>query len=218
MEAGARPTRILVADDHPIVRLGIRQMLGNEPDLTVCAEAATPEAALEALRTEQPDMALVDLSFEGLNGLDLIRQMRQIVPDLPVLVLSMHDESLFAQRSLRAGAKGYIMKAEAITHLVAAIRQILHGHIYVSERVSQQILEGVGRSADGSGDRVGALSDRELQVLSLIGHGVGTADVAARLGISVKTVETYRSNIKSKLGLRDSTDLIRFAANWIERL
>ncbi|HVC21597.1 MAG TPA: response regulator transcription factor [Vicinamibacterales bacterium] len=213
-----KPTRVLVADDHPIVRLGIRQMLDNEPDLSICAEASTPEEAVESVGRDHPDLALVDLSFGALSGLDLIRHLREIAPDLPILVLSMHDESLFAQRALRAGAKGYITKHEAITHLVSAIRQVLSGHIYVSDRVSQQVLEGLGHTMDRSGDRVATLSDRELQVLTMIGHGTATAEIAGRLGISIKTVETYRSNIKAKLSLRDSTDLIRFAASWVEHL
>ncbi len=171
MERQTTPARVLVADDHPIVRLGVRQMLGNEPDLSVCAEVTTPEATLQALQTEHPDIAVIDLSFGELNGLALIRRMHEIAPQVPVLVLSMHDEALFADRALKAGAKGYIMKHEAITSLVSAIRCVLSGRIYVSDQMAQQALEGIRQNRGGGHDPVADLSDRELQVLTLIGRG-----------------------------------------------
>jgi DNA-binding NarL/FixJ family response regulator len=205
-------------DDHPIVRLGIRQMLSTDPGLTVCCEAESADAALQLAKRSKADLAIVDLSLGQVTGLELVRQLHEAVPDLPVLVLSMHDEALFAERALRAGARGYIMKHEAIDGLVGAIRHVLSGRIYVSERMSQDILERVGRQELPSGGRLGNLSDRELEVFEMIGRGLSTATIADQLGVSVKTIETYRSNIKTKLNLKDAADLIRFAATWTERL
>lgn len=214
----ASPARILVVDDHPIVRLGIRQMIGADPGLSVCCEAESARAALQLAEQSKADLAIVDLSLGDVSGLELIHQLHEVVPDLPVLVLSMHDEALFAERALRAGARGYIMKHEAIDGLVDAIRQVLSGRIYMSERMSQNILERVGHEELPSGGRLGNLSDRELEVFEMIGRGLSTAAIADQLGVSVKTIETYRSNIKNKLNLKDAADLIRFAATWTERL
>lgn len=213
------PARILIVDDHPIVRLGLRQLLAHESDLTVSGEAASVQAALAIIRTTKIDLAIVDLSLEDVSGLELIRQIFELAPGVRVLVLSIHDEALFAERALRAGASGYVMKQEAIDHLVGAVRQVLAGRVYVSERVSQQLLEGLRHTRAASPtDPVRELSDREFEVFELIARGVGTADIAERLGVSIKTVETYRGNIKTKLKLRDATDLIRYAATWAARL
>jgi DNA-binding NarL/FixJ family response regulator len=211
------PTRILIVDDHPIVRLGIRQMLAAERDLEVCGEAESAEAARELITNARPDLAIVDLSLAQGTGLDLIRSLRESVPALPVLVLSMHDEALFAERVLRAGARGYIMKREAITGLVGAIRQVLSGRIYVSEGIAQAVLERLGHEA-ATDNPLASLTDRELEVFDLIGRGQSTGAIAEQLGVSTKTIETYRSNIKTKLNLKDATDLVRFAATWTERL
>jgi DNA-binding NarL/FixJ family response regulator len=209
----------LVVDDHPIVRLGIRQMLSAERDLEVCGEAESADAARQLATTARPDLAIVDLSLAEGTGLDLIRTLREALPTLPVLVLSMHDETLFAERVLRAGARGYIMKGEAITGLVTAIRQVLSGRIYVSERTSQAVFERLGRQESAPPDSpLAILTDRELEVFDLIGRGLSTAAIAEQLRVSVKTIETYRSNIRTKLNLKDATDLIRFAATWTERL
>ena len=212
-----RATRILIVDDHPIVRLGIRQMLAAEPDLEVCGEAESADAAKQLATSARPDLAIVDLSLAEGTGLDLIRSLRELVPTLPVLVLSMHDEALFAERVLRAGARGYIMKRHAITDLVAAIRRVLAGHIYVSERMAQAVLERLGHDASADSP-LACLTDRELEVFDLIGRGLSTGAIAEQLGVSIKTIETYRSNIKTKLNLKDATNLIRFAATWTERL
>jgi DNA-binding NarL/FixJ family response regulator len=210
--------RILVVDDHPIVRLGIRQMLAAERDLEVCGEAESAGAAIQLATSAQPDLAIIDLSLSEGTGLDLIRTLRESAPTLPVLVLSMHDEALFAERVLRAGARGYIMKRQAITGLVGAIRQVLSGRIYVSEGMAQSVLERLGQDGATPGNPMANLTDRELEVFDLIGRGLSTAAIAEQLGVSVKTIETYRSNIKTKLNLKDATDLIRFAAAWAERL
>jgi DNA-binding NarL/FixJ family response regulator len=211
-------TRILVVDDHPIVRLGIRQMIGSEPDLQICAEADCADAALDAVRDARPGFVIVDLSLGSGTGLQLIRDLRDSNPDVLVLVLSMHDETLYAERALRAGARGYIMKREAITGLVGAIRTILGGRIYVSEAMSQAILERIGRERALREDPLSDLSDRELQVFELIGRGLSTAAIGEQLRVSVKTIETYRSNIKTKLNLDDAADLIRYAATRGEGL
>lgn len=217
MSADTR-TRILVVDDHPIVRLGIRQMIAAEPDLEICAEAESADAARQLVVKAHPDLAIVDLSLAEGAGLELIRSLRGSAPSLPVLVLSMHDEVLFAERALRAGARGYIMKREAITGLVVAIRQVLAGRIYVSEGMAQAVLERLGNEPAASDNPVGNLTNRELEVFSMIGRGLGTGEIAGQLGVSIKTIETYRSNIKTKLKLKDATDLIRFAATWTEHL
>jgi DNA-binding NarL/FixJ family response regulator len=216
--APARTARLLVVDDHPIVRLGIRQMIGADPGLSVCGEVDSAEAALDWVRGHTADLVIVDLSLGGGSGLDLIRALRQAAPDLPILVLSMHDEALFAERALRAGARGYIMKHEAIEGLTGAIRQVLAGRAYVSDGMSQRLLARIGETKPALGEPLGRLTDRELEVFELVGRGQSTAAIAARLGVSVKTIETYRSNIKTKLDLKDAADLIRHAATWAERL
>jgi DNA-binding NarL/FixJ family response regulator len=210
--------RILVVDDHPIVRLGIRQMIAAEPRLTICGEAESAKSALRLVESSKPDLALVDLSLEDGTGLELIRTLREVAPAVQILVLSMHDEALFAERALRAGARGYIMKQEAIDGLVNAIQEVLAGRLFVSRRMSQSILERLGHDTSNSAGQLGNLTDRELEVFELIGRGMSTAAIAEQLDVSVKTIETYRSNIKSKLDLKDATDLIRFAVAWTERL
>lgn len=211
-------TRILAVDDHPIVRLGIRQMISQERDLVICAEADSAQAALQVAKRLKPDLALVDLSLAQGTSLGLIRELRDCAAGLQVLVLSMHDETLFSERVLRAGARGYIMKHAAIDGLVDAIRQVASGRIYVSERMMQRALERLGDPEARSVGLLGSLTDRELEVFDLIGRGKSTALIARQLAVSVKTVETYRSNIKAKLYLKDATDLVRFAAAWADGL
>jgi DNA-binding NarL/FixJ family response regulator len=208
----------VIVDDHPIVRLGIRQMLSAERDLEVCGEAESADAAKEMIVAARPDLAIVDLSLAKGNGLELIRSLRELAPTLRVLVLSMHDEALFAERVLRAGARGYIMKGEAITGLVGAIREVLSDRIYVSSHVAQAVLERLGHEGMAPDNPLAELTDRELEAFDLIGRGLSTAMIAEQMNVSIKTIETYRSNIKTKLNLKDATDLIRFAATWTERL
>jgi DNA-binding NarL/FixJ family response regulator len=208
-------TRILIVDDHSIVRLGMRQMLAAENDLEVCGEAESVHAAEQLIATARPDLVILDLAMANGSGLDLLRSLRESMPALPVLVLSMHDEALFAERVLRGGARGYIMKQEAITGLVGAIRRVLTGRIYVSDRVAQTVLHRLEHEAAPDGPLAG-LTDRELEVFGLVGRGLSSAAIAGQLGISVKTVDTHRSNLKMKLNLKDATDLARFAAAWTE--
>ncbi|HYL01212.1 MAG TPA: response regulator transcription factor [Steroidobacteraceae bacterium] len=213
-----RHLRILVVDDHPIVRLGIRQMLGTEPDLEVCGEAGSAEEALELARTLKPDLALIDLSLEKGTALGLIRELRRTVAGVELLVLSMHDETLYAERMLRAGARGYIMKQAAIGGLVDAIRQVASGSVYVSPKMTQHVLTQFRDSNTGPAGLMASLTDRELEVFDQIGHGKSTAEIAGELRVSVKTIETYRANIKSKLKLKDAKDLLRLATSWAEGL
>jgi DNA-binding NarL/FixJ family response regulator len=213
-----RPAQLLVVDDHPIVRLGIRQMVSADSNLTIAQECESAEGALLKLRDAVVDLAIVDLSLKGGGGLQLIRSMRELAPALRVLVLSMHDEALFAERSLKAGAHGYIMKQEAVVSLVRAIRQVLSGRIFLSERMSQRLFHRIGHGEHESPGGLDLLTDRELEVFEMIGRGLSTAAVADRLNVSVKTVETYRSNIKSKLDLKDALELLRYATSWTERL
>jgi DNA-binding NarL/FixJ family response regulator len=213
--------RILVVDDHPIVRLGICRMIDPHPDLEICGEAESAETALQLAAHLKPDLALVDLSLAEGTALGLIGALRERAAGLQVLVLSMHDEALFAERALRAGARGYIMKQAAIEGLVAAIRHVASGQIYVSEKMTQRVLERVGDITDPGKGPIGlltALSNRELEVFNLIGQGKSTVAIAAQLELSVKTVETYRSNIKTKLNLADANDLVRLATSWAEGL
>jgi DNA-binding NarL/FixJ family response regulator len=210
--------RILIVDDHAIVRLGMRQLIAAEPDLSICCEAETGEEALALALHAKPDLAIVDLSLGTMHGLELVRQLHQALPDMPVLVLSMHDEALFAERAVRAGARGYMTKTGAIEGLIRAIRHVLAGRIYASEAVSQQLLASLQRGTPVPEGSIAGLTNRELQVFESIGRGLSTAGIADRLGVSVKTIETYRSNIKTKLHLRDAAALVRYATSWIERL
>jgi DNA-binding NarL/FixJ family response regulator len=212
-----RQTQVLVVDDHPVVRLGIRQMIATEPSLAVCGEADSVDAALQACRTSEVDLAIVDLSLGSTSGLELIKQLHEEHPTLPILVLSMHDESLFAQRALRAGARGYLQKHEAIDGLIQAIHQVISGKVFVSDTVAQQVLAGLRGTTPAPTDQLATLTDREIQVLERVGRGSSTAEIARDLGVSVKTIETYRSNIKAKLNLKSALDLVRYATSWIER-
>ena len=216
----SKQARILIVDDHPVVRLGIRQAITTDPGLTVSGEASSSDEALEAIRHSRTDLVIVDLSLKSGAGLSLIRALHDVSPDLPVLVLSMHDEVLFAERAIKAGARGYIMKQEAIDGLVGAIHRVLSGAIYLSESMSQRLLERVSRdvrpATRPTRGELELLSNRELEVLTLIGRGFNTSEIAERLNVSVKTVETYKANLKTKLNLKDSSELIRYAATWTE--
>lgn len=208
--------RILIVDDHPVVRQGIKHLLEQEPDLRVCAEAESAGEALQALQKHKPDLAIVDISLKGTDGLELTKWIRAQDEKIPILILSMHDENLYAERVLRAGAHGYLMKAEVSDKISAAVRKVLKGEIYLSDKVGQNILHEVtGRNAPVDESPIRQLSDRELEVFRLIGQGHGTREIAALLHLSVKTIETYRAHIKEKLGLANATQLVRYAAQWV---
>jgi len=203
---------ILLVDDHPIVRRGLRQLFEHEPDLTVCGEAEDIASALEAAARLEPDLALVDLSLQGRSGLELTRQLQIYHPSLPVLILSLHDEKLYAKRALRAGAKGYVMKRRADTDILHAARQVLAGHCYVSPAVQEQLHETLEEATFD----VSHLTDREFEVFLLIGQGYAPRHIAEQLSLSVSTVEVYRQHLKDKLNLGSATELRRYAITWFK--
>ena len=210
--------KVLIVDDHPILRKGLTLLINQEPDLFVCSEAENAQMALESLDNVVPDMAIVDISLPGIDGIELIKELRLRHKEMPVLVVSMHDEALYAERSLRAGARGYIMKQEALEKVLVAIRKVLEGEIFVSERITTKMLEkfvsveGVSQAASP----IDLLSNRELTVFRLIGQGHKTRQIAERLHLSIKTVESYRAHIKEKLKLGDGTDLLKYAIQWVQ--
>jgi DNA-binding NarL/FixJ family response regulator len=209
------PAQILIVDDHPIVRHGLAQLINDEPGLNVCGSAANQAGALDVLERTRPDLVIVDLSLGDESGLDLVKKLHGENPDLPVLVLSMHDEAYYADRVLRAGAMGYIMKQEAADQMISAIHQVLAGKVYLSESMAASMLTRfVGRKVVRGGTPVDHLTDRELQVLGLIGKGLGTRQIAEKLHLSVKTIENHREHIKAKLKLRSSAELVRYAVRW----
>jgi len=211
-------TRILIVDDHPMMRQGLAQLVNNEPDLVVCCEVENAHQALAAIDKDPPDLVLADITLPDKSGIELIKDIQAIHSGLAVLVISMHDESLYAERVLRAGGRGYIMKHEGGKKLMEAIRQVLSGQIYVSEKMSARILESFsGRRSPGADKSpVENLTDREFEVFQLIGQGKGTRQIAEKLHLSVKTVEVHRVHIKTKLKLQSATELIRFAVRWVE--
>ncbi len=210
------PARILIVDDHPIVRQGLRELLGRESDLCVAGEAGGADEAIAALEEGPFEAVIVELSLQGRSGLDLIRQISGLRPGLPVLVLTMHDEIFYAERALRAGARGYVMKQAPIERITAALRQVLGGGVAVSEQVAGRILaEIVGQSRPHPDAPAARLSNRELEVFRLIGQGRSTREAADALHVSVKTVESYRAAIKEKLGLRTAGELVRAAVSWV---
>ncbi len=212
-----KKAKILIIDDHPIMRRGLAGLINLEKDLFVCAEADSAKAALEMMKLQSPDIALVDLSLKDESGLELIKDIKTRFPDVLMLVLSMHDEVFYAERVLRAGAQGYIMKQQATTQVLVAIRRILSGEVYLSDAMSSKILRNFsGKKAKQTGPNVDQLSDRELEVFRLIGTGIGTRQIADRLSRSVKTVETYREHIKLKLNLKDSSELVQHAIQWLQ--
>jgi len=217
MKKTTKRATVFIVDDHSIVRRGLKQLIDQEADLVVCGEAETAQAALEAMKKRVPDVALVDLSLDGESGLELIKDIKTRYPTVAVLVLSMHDEMFYAERVLRAGAKGYIMKLQVADRILGAIRCVLSGEIYLSDPMAAKILRKVaGGKADVVGSSIERLSDRELEVFQLIGIGLGTRHIAERISRSVKTIETYREHIKQKLDLKDATELTQAAIQWLQ--
>jgi DNA-binding NarL/FixJ family response regulator len=207
--------RVFVVDDHPIVRHGFAQLLSVEPDLELCGQAAEARSALAAITAAEPGVVIVDVSLGDASGIDLIGEIKHRLPRAAVLVVSMHDEQLYAERALRAGAAGYVMKHEAAGAIVRAIRTVAAGGIFVSEAVSARLLHRLAvRGGSGDDSPLGTLSNRELHVLELIGRGLGTREIAELLHISIKTVESYRARLKEKMNLRSGVELTRFAVQW----
>ena len=209
-------SKILVVDDHPMVREGIARLVDDEQDLMICGQADDAPEALKAISETKPDIAVVDVSLKSSSGIELMKSIKAQYPKLPVLVLSMHNEALYAERALRAGAMGYIMKQEASENLLIAIRRVLGGQIYISDKVSKRLIRQLARGrADIGTSSVDNLSDRELEVFHMIGLGCGTSQIAEKLYLSIKTIETYRTHIKKKLNLTDSRELLQYAIQWV---
>ncbi len=211
-------TTVFLVDDHPLVRQGLAQIINGETDLEVIGEAEDAPKALHLIETKHPDLVIVDISLRGNNGLELIKNIKAVLPNLPILVFSMHDETVYAQRALRAGARAYVMKQESADKILLAMRRIIDGDIYVSHRVADQVLQQlVNGKAAGNESPIDRLSDRELEVIQLIGKGLSTREIAANLNLSVKTIESHRAHIKEKLNLRNATELVQFSVQWVEQ-
>ena len=216
-KAAAVPSRVFIVDDHAMFREGLRQLIEHETDLTVCGDAPDAAEALIGVRTTNPDVVIVDISLTGASGIDLIKSIKGEFEDLPVLVVSMHDESLYAERALRAGAMGYVMKHEPAKTVKAAIRKVLGGDMYLSEKMASSVIGRLMRGqTDSTGSPIEMLSDRELAVFRLLGLGRGVRLIAEELGVTIPTVNSFRHRIKEKLGLKSSTEVMLHAIQWAQ--
>ena len=209
--------KILLVDDHPLVREGVANLIHQQPDLEVCGEAASEPQALQLIGVGQPDVAVVDLSLESGSGIELIKSIKVMYPSVVMLALSMHDESLYAERALRAGARGYLMKREAAKKVIQGIRAVLAGEIFVSEKIAALMAERFVEGHTASASPVQQLSDRELEVFQLLGRGQNTRQIADHLHVGFKTVQAYCARIKEKLQLANATELLRAAMQWNAR-
>jgi len=208
--------RIFLVDDHPVTREGVRVLIDQESDLVVCGQADSAPAALQLIQRLKPDLAVVDITLKTTSGIELMKNVKALLPDLPVLIMSMHDESLYAERALRAGAKGYVMKHEASDRILTAIRSVLAGDLYLSEKMKEKMLHRLVRSRKNEVVfTIDTLSDREMEVFQLIGNGFGTRQIAEKLNLSVKTIDSYREHLKLKLRLEKGSDLVRHAIQWV---
>lgn len=211
--------RVVVVDDHPLVRERLAHLIGQEPDMEICGEADHIAQALQVIQSTRPDIAVVDITLKGSSGLELIKDLKAQAIAVPVLVLSMHDEALYAERAFRAGARGYITKSEGSEVVMTAIRRVLAGELYASENFTSQLLKNLSEvGVPQRGSVLSVLTDRELEVFHWIGHGRTTKEIAMTLNLGSKTVDTYRTRIKEKLGLRNAAELQHRAANWVRDL
>jgi DNA-binding NarL/FixJ family response regulator len=211
------PHKIFLVDDHPVTRQGIAMLIDQEPDFVVCGEADNGPLAIELLPKAAPDMAIIDITLKTTSGIELLKDIKALMPDLPVLVMSMHDESLYAERALRAGARGYVMKHESTDVVLAAIRRVLAGEFHFSDRVKEKLLNRLARvRKDPDAFAMDTLSDREMEVFQLIGNGLGTRQIAERLNLSVKTIDSYREHLKLKLQLDSGAELVHHAIQWVK--
>lgn len=208
-------SRVLIVDDHPIVRQGLTQLISQASDLEVCGEAPDAASAVQAIDELHPDVAIVDLMLKESSGIDLIKDIKTRRSDVRILVISMHDEAVYAERALRAGAHGYIMKEEATHKMLTALRRVIAGDVYVSDEMVGRILRRMVGGASSEG--IDRLSDRELEVFQWIGRGLSVSDIADKLKVSPKTIESYRTHIKEKLGLASANDVLRVAVSWLEQ-
>jgi DNA-binding NarL/FixJ family response regulator len=213
--AAASKIRVFIVDDHPIVRRGFQLLLSLEPDLTICGEADSGPQALQEILALKPDLAIVDLSLKGGSGLELIKQLRAHALKLKLLVFTMRDEGVYAERALRAGADGYITKEEGAEKAVEVIRLLMQGKRYVSDKLADRMMDKLVGRAAAAEMAVELLSDRELEVLELIGNGLGSREIAEKLHLSIKTIESHREHIKTKLGLTRAPELVSYAFNWV---
>jgi DNA-binding NarL/FixJ family response regulator len=206
--------RVLLVDDHPMIVERLTQLIDRESDLTVCGSTPSRREAIAFLERDLPDLVIADISLKESHGLELIKDIKALYPNLPILVLSMYDESLYAERSLRAGARGYITKQEATTKVLIAIRQILSGDVYMGERTVARMLSRCASGGSFSASPIESLADRELEVFQMLGGGKGTREIAQELNLSIKTVESYRARIKEKLNFQTAYQLIQYASQW----
>ncbi len=217
VEDAPRKFGVLLVDDHPITRQGVAALINQEPDLMVCGEADSAPRALEMITKLLPDLAVIDISLKSVNGLELMKNIKVMMPKLPVLVMSMHDEALYAERALRAGAQGYIMKQEASEKILTAIQRVLKGELYLSDKMQEKMLHRIVNAKQNEpGFSIDKLSDREMEVFQLIGNGFSTRQIATQLNLSVKTIESYREHLKLKLALETGSDLVRYAIQWMK--
>ena len=209
--------KIMIVDDHPLVRQGMKKVIEREQDLTVISEAGSAEEAIRNISHEEPDLAIVDISLESeASGIDLIKALRDRYGRIKTLVLSMHDENVYAERALRAGARGYVAKKEAPGVIIEAIRVVLNGELYLSSRISMKIIDRLFQGREGGGESMTeVLSDRELEIFRMIGTGMSTGDIAKKLNISVNTIESHRKKIKDKLGIQKGSELVKAAVQWV---
>ncbi len=211
------PKRVLIVDDHELVRMAVAQLIGQEPDLVTCGEAEDVSGALKAIAELNPDVAVVDISLKQSHGIELIKDIKIRWPHLPVLVLSMHDESFYAERVLRSGARGYVTKAEVSSKVIEGLRKVLDGEVYVSDALASKMLSKlIGGKPDTTSFPVDTLSDREFEVFELIGQGIQSRDIAQALKVSIKTVDAHREHLKKKLGVETRTDLLMYAMQWVQ--
>jgi DNA-binding NarL/FixJ family response regulator len=219
MPINPKPARskLFLVDDHPLVREHLRALIQQEADLQVCGEAEDAPTALSLIHQQRPDLVILDISLKRSHGLELLKDLKAQRPELPVLVLSMHDEALYAERMLRAGARGYITKAEATLNVMSAIRKVLGGQVYLSEALSARLMNKlVSGAAAAPALPVEVLSDRELEVYQMIGRGLGTREIAEYLRVGIKTVESYKARIREKLQLADGNQLLQHAIQWVQ--
>jgi len=209
-------TRILMVDDHPIVREGMALLLNAQADLHICCEAGNAEEAVAAVAKCDPALAIVDITLLGESGLDLIKLLRRRYPNVAILAMSLHDESIFAERALRAGAKGYLMKHEATANILLAVRMVLSGGIYLSAAMHRRLAQKLASPGDSPASPIAGLSEREFEILHLLGLGFGTRQISEKLNRSIKTIEAHRAGLKEKLQLKSGADLVRFAAKWLD--
>lgn len=216
--ASSPKPQIFLADDHPITRRGISVLVKQEGDLEVCGEAGSAAQALDLIQKLKPDLAIIDISFKSSSGLELIKNLKALQPQLCILVMSMHDEALYAERALRAGAMGYVMKQDASETILTAVRTVLKGDLHVSDKLKMQMLQqSLGNGRQGAtASPIESLSDREMEVFRLIGNGYATREIAARLNLSVKTIDSYREHLKLKLHLASGSALVRHAIQWVK--